>query len=244
MCYNNTMMKYQLIKATTEYIIINKPTGLLSHGAPHIKEPALTDLVLKDYPEIKKVGDDPWRPGIVHRLDKDVSGLIIFARTQNSFDNLKDQFQKRKIRKQYTALVYGRIIADEDEINFPLKRSKDGYKMVALPVTDKGEINTAGRQAITFFQVSKKFINYTLINVEIKTGRTHQIRCHLSAYGYPLLGDDIYGNRKTKAKNKKINLGRIFLVAHQLEFADMKGGRQLYSIDLPKELIKILEIIK
>ncbi|MEI7513642.1 MAG: pseudouridine synthase, partial [bacterium] len=121
-------MKYETIQENEEFIIINKPAGLLVHGANHLEEETLADLLLEKYPEIKKVGDDPIRPGIVHRLDKLASGLMVVARTQKSFDNLKEQFQKRTVKKYYTALVYGQIAKDKDEINFPILRSSKGYK--------------------------------------------------------------------------------------------------------------------
>ena len=237
-------MNYKKIFKNKEFIIINKPAGLITHGAPHIKEPSLADLLLKDYPEIKKIGEDPWRPGIVHRLDRLASGLLVVARTQESFDNLKNQFKNRTIKKHYRALVYGKIEKDEDEINFPIKRSTKGYKMAALPETIKGKNNISGRNAITEFQVKKKYINYTLLDTKIKTGRTHQIRVHMCAYGHPVVGDDLYSTKKTREKNKKFNLGRIFLHASELEFTDLKGQGQKFKAKLPDELVNFLKIIK
>lgn len=237
-------MKYKLIRANAEFIIINKPAGLLVHGADHLDEETLADQLLADYPEIRKVGDDPIRPGIVHRLDKLASGLMVIARTQESFYNLKEQFQKRTINKHYTALVYGQIAKDKDEINFPILRSSKGYKMAALPETVKGEKNIDGRNAISEFEIIKRYINYTLLKVKIKTGRTHQIRVHMSAYGHPLVGDDLYSTKKTKVKNKKVDLERIFLVADELEFKDLRGELQKFEIGLPEELVVFLGKIK
>ena len=238
------MLKYQTIFENNKFLIINKPAGLLVHGANHIKEPTLADQLLKKYPELAKVGEDPCRPGIMHRLDKQVSGLMAVAKTQIAFNHLKKQFQDRTITKIYTALVYGKIERDEDEINFPIQRSSKGHKMAALPLTTKGQATQEGRQAITEFEVIKRFINYTLLKVKIKTGRTHQIRVHLSAYGHPVVGDDLYGTRKTKEKNKKLNLGRIFLVANKLSFIDLNGKQKTFKIDLPEELKNFLKKIK
>lgn len=237
-------MKYDLIEENKEFLIINKPAGLLVHGADHLDEETLAEQIIATYPEIKKVGEDPYRPGIVHRLDKLASGIMVIARNQESFYNLKEQFQKRKIKKYYTALVYGQIAKDKDEINFPILRSAKGYKMAALPETVKGEKNIDGRNAISEFEVLKKFINYTLLRVRIKTGRTHQIRVHMSAYGHPLVGDDLYGTKKTKVKNKKIDLERIFLVADELEFKDLAGAEHKFKIKLPEELAIFLNKIK
>ena len=238
------MISYHKIFSNSEFIIINKPAGLLVHGADHINEPTLADQLLEEFPKIAKVGDDPIRPGIIHRLDKLASGIMVIARTQDSFDHLKEHFKTRKVKKYYTALVHGQIDKDEDEITFPIKRSSKGNKMAAIPTTDKGEINQIGRLAKTQFWVEKNYINYTLLRVRTKTGRTHQIRCHLSAYGHPLVGDDLYATKKTKVKNAKLNLGRIFLVADQLEFTDLTGKKQKFTIELPSVLQNLLKIIK
>lgn len=237
-------MQYELIDKTDDYLIINKPAGLLTHGAKHISETTLADLLLIDFPEIADVGEDKSRPGIMHRLDRLASGLIIIAHNEESFFDLKKQFQERTINKYYTALVFGKIEKDEGEINFPIKRSAQGGKMAALPAISKGEPNFDGRQAVSRFDVIKRFVNYTLLKVKIETGRTHQIRCHFAAYGCPLVGDDLYATKKTKAKNAKLNLGRIFLVADRLEFTDKNNERKKYALDLPLELKTFLEKTK
>ena len=237
-------MKYQIITANDEYIVINKPAGILSHGATHIKEPSIMDDLLQEFPDIAKIGDDPERPGLMHRLDKLASGLMVIARTQDSFDNLKKQFQKRTVEKIYTALVFGKVKADEDTITFPIERSTKGFKMSALPLTKDGENNEEGRKAISEFSVIKRFINYTLLKVKIKTGRTHQIRVHLAAYGYPIVGDDLYGTSKTKIKNKKLGVSRIFLVANELTFKNLAGETCHYEIELPNEFNELLKVIK
>ncbi|MEA3463620.1 MAG: RNA pseudouridine synthase [Patescibacteria group bacterium] len=238
------MIQYQIIYENSNFLVINKPAGLLVHGADHIKEPTLVDQLLKQYPKLAKIGEDPCRPGIMHRLDKQVSGLMVIAKTQNAFDHLKKQFQTRTITKIYTALVYGKIEKDEDEINFPIQRSSKGHKMAALPFTTKGKFTQEGRQAITEFQILQKFINYTLLKVKIKTGRTHQIRVHMSAYGHPIAGDDLYSTKKTREKNRKIKLNKIFLAATELSFTDLGGERKQFIIELPEELNKFLKQIK
>lgn len=241
----------KIIASTPEYLLIDKPAGLAVHAGGNLKEPTLADWLIANYQKIKNVGDDPVRPGLVHRLDKEVSGLMVIAKTQASFDNLKNQFQERKVIKEYVALVYGRMTKDYGEINFPITRSQSGYKMAALPSgnenlffrrhpknRDQGNISSwlKSRAALTEFEVLKKFINYTLLRVAIKTGRTHQIRVHFFASGYPLVGDNLYCTKKTELKNKKLNLGRIFLVADHLSFRDLKGAVQDFRIDLPLEL--------
>lgn len=237
-------MEYEIIDQNDEYIVVNKPAGLLTHGAAHINEESLIEKIIIDFPEISQIGGDPDRPGIMQRLDKLASGLLVIARNEESFENLKSQFKNRKVKKSYIALAHGKIEKDYDTINFPIKRSTKGFKMAAIPLTTWGEPNSEGRNAITSFEVSKRYINYTLLNVSIKTGRTHQIRVHLAAYGHPLVGDDIYGTKKTRIKNKKLGLPRIFLVSKELSFKNLKGEECTYSISLPPELETFLKEIK
>ncbi|MFA5024607.1 MAG: RluA family pseudouridine synthase [Patescibacteria group bacterium] len=244
-------MTPQIIFEDNNYLVINKPAGLAVHGGGNIKEPTLADWLIARYPKILEVGDDPARPGIVHRLDKDVSGLMVVAKTQASFESLKNKFKDREINKEYLALVYGQIANETGEINFSIKRANKGFKMAALPLNtdnlltrhnpknrDQGNIDGffKARLAETEFKVLKRFINYTLLSVKIKTGRTHQIRVHFFAYGHPLVGDDLYYTKKTKEKNKKLKLGRVFLVANHLSFRDLDGEKHDFKIDLPLEL--------
>lgn len=233
--------KIKIIHETDKFLVINKPAGLAVHGSANY---TLADWLMEKYPKIKKVGDDPERPGIVHRLDKDVSGLMVIAKTQDAFLNLKKQFQDRTIKKEYTALVHGKIMKENAIINFPIKRSREGYKMAAMPATTKGEPTEDGRLAETEFRVLRRLINYTLLKIKIRTGRTHQIRVHLAAYDHPIVGDDIYGTAKSRTQNKKLNLSRIFLIADRLSFTDLTGARQDYKIGLTDELKNILKIIK
>lgn len=236
--------KIPVIEETDDYIIINKPAGIIAHGTEHIQKATLVDALLPMFPELRQIGDDPDRPAIVHRLDKDVSGIMVIPRNQTSFDDIKNQFQKRTIKKEYTALVYGATTKENDEINFPIKRSNQGFKMAAVPYLDKGRVNREGKKALTEFSVMEKYINYTLLNVQIKTGRTHQIRCHLSAYGHPVVGDDLYSTKKTREKNEKVKLGRVFLVASRLSFTNLKGELKEYEIELPKVLKNFLATVK
>jgi len=116
--------------------------------------------------------------------------------------------------------------------------------MAAIPFTTHGNENLEGRNALTNFVVEKRFINYTLLKVRIKTGRTHQIRVHMSAYGHPIVGDDLYGTKKTRIKNKKLALDRIFLVASRLEFKNLAGEKVSYEVKLPKDLKDFLAKVK
>ena len=255
----NTINFPEIVFETDDYLVINKPAGLAVHGGGNIKDTTLADLLIERYPKIKTVGDDPARPGIVHRLDKDVSGLMVVAKNNETFLYLKNQFKDRDIHKEYIALVNGKILNDFGEIDFPIKRSREGYKMAAMPhntvdllsrrkPTDRDQGNLEGmfkaREAITEYTVIKRFIHYTLVQVKIKTGRTHQIRVHFFALGYPLVGDPLYFNKKSKIQNKKANLGRIFLAANKLSFKDRSGETKDFSLEMPAELTNFLKTIK
>lgn len=231
----------EIIDETAEFLIINKPAGLTVHGR---SDYTLADWLKVKNPEIARVGDDPERPGIVHRLDKDVSGLMVIAKTQASFNHLKKQFQNRTITKEYTALVHGKIQKDSSTINFPIRRAREGYKMAAIPQTIKGQPTETGRLAETEFRIITRLVNYTLLKVKIKTGRTHQIRVHLAAYGHPVVGDNTYGTAKTRTQNKKLDLKRIFLIANHLRFTDLAGKVKDYKVDLTEGLKRTLRQAK
>ncbi len=252
-----TIKSIKIIAETTDFLIVYKPAGLIVHGGQGVKEEAMSDILVKKFPELKKVGEDPARPGIVHRLDKEVGGLLIIPRNQTSFLFFKNQFKERLIDKQYKALVYGKVIADQGIINFPITRSKQGDKMAALPLVGNKIYHNnhrrnlgnrqallSAREALTEFFVEKRFINFTYLNVKIITGRTHQIRVHLNAYGHPIVGDNIYGSNKYHLKNKKLNLPRICLEATHLTFNDLLGQKQTFSHKLPTDFQNILNTIK
>ena len=249
-----------IIAETDHYIIVNKPSGLLIHATERNEEYTLANIMAEEYPELKKVGESTIRPGIVHRLDKDASGILVIARTQKMFEHLKNQFKNREIHKEYLALVHGAIEADEDKINFPIVRSKSGEKMVALPIPSALKENKANladykkitriekqmnksRDALTEFWIEKKFINFTLLKVRIHTGRMHQIRVHMLAYNHPIIGDNIYFQKKQRDKYDKM-CGRLFLHSAKLVFKDLDGNVVEFISPLPNDLEKFLTKIK
>lgn len=226
----------KIIADEPDFLIIEKPAGLLVHPTAQEETNTLVDWLLDKYPELKKIGDSPERPAIVHRLDKEVSGVMIVPKTQAAFDSFKKQFQEHTIIKKYAALVYGEINKDEVEINFPISRSKtkEGH-FAAHPQSQ----DLIGKKAVTRFNIIKRFKNYTLLEVQILTGRTHQIRVHLLAYGYPVVGDKLYINRKIKPAK----LDRIFLHAKYLSFVDLQGEKREFESELPKELSSFLKTL-
>lgn len=223
-----------IIYEDDDVIVIHKPAGIVVHPIKgHEDERSLIGEFLKRNPKIKNVGDDKSRPGIVHRLDKDVSGLIVVAKNQNAFDSLKTQFQNRTIQKEYIALVYGKLPKDHDMITFKIARSKASGKMVARPQAQEG------KEAITEYDVLKRFKNHTLVRVTLHTGRTHQIRVHFLSIDHPLVGDKLY--RKKRMKNiRPIEMDRVFLHANKLGFRLPDGTEKMFESPLPEELENLL----
>lgn len=250
--------KPQIIAETKDYIVVNKPSGLLTHPTEANEKNTLSGWLTKKYPGMKKVGDDPIRPGIVHRLDKEASGLLVVARTQKMFDHLKEQFKTRTINKQYLVLVHGRVAKDWNTINFPIMRSETADKMAAIPLTYRGqpqnlisgprstplgEFGLRGKDASTEFEVEKRFINFTLLKVIIHTGRMHQIRAHMLAYNHPVVGDPIYFQKKIKRVWDE-KCGRLFLHSAKLGFTNLEGEKVEFESPLPEVLQSFLKQLK
>lgn len=232
----------EIITEEKDYLIINKPAGLLTHGIQK-EDYSLAKFLSTKYPEIKKVGENPLRPGIVHRLDREASGLLIIARNQKMFEFLKKQFQERTVGKEYFVLVHDKVSADSGIINFPLERGRNNERMAAIPKTVHGYENEKGKEALTEFWVEKKYVNFSFLTVKIHTGRMHQIRAHFLAYDHPVVGDNLYFQKKQK-RGKDEELGRLFLHCFKLEFIDLQNIRQKFEILLPQELEEFLKKLK
>lgn len=243
----NLLQAIQVISATENYLVLNKPAGLLVHPSDNSQEKTLVDWLIEKHPGIKEVGDKQnkdWqiRPGIVHRLDRNVSGLIIVALSQKMFDNLKKQFKQRKINKKYAALVYGRVEPQQGKIERLIGRSAKTGLMVAK--TDHKLSAFFAKKAITQFEVVQYFKNYTLLKLKLITGRTHQIRVHLKSIGHSVVGDKLYQTKDLKNKKHKFNLNRIFLCSTKLGFYNLKNKWQEFEINLPAELTEILDKLR
>ncbi len=223
-----------IVYENDDLMVINKPAGLLvhKHDGP-MDEPTVVDALLERNPEIAEIGDNPVRPGIVHRLDKDVSGLMVIAKTQKAFDSLKVQFQSRSIYKEYIALVYGELPKEHGVIELKIARSKERGRMVARPESQEG------KEAKTEYEVIKRFKNRTYVRIILHTGRTHQIRVHFLAIDHPIVGDTLY--KKSHMKNiKPVDLGRLFLHSHKLRIRLMNGVEKTFIEPLPNELEQLL----
>lgn len=230
----------EIIEDNKDFLVVNKPAGLIVHKAKYIEENTLVYLLLRKYPELKGVGEYEDRPGIVHRLDKEVSGLLVVAKHRDSFSHLKEQFEQRKVTKTYTCLVHGHPPQDQELIDFSLKRSSKTGKIVAIS-KKREHLYERVRSAQTEYEVIKYYKNYTLLKVRLYTGRTHQIRVHLKSKGVPIVGDGLYTTRKAKRVDQKTGWNRVFLVSDELGFYNPEGNFRSFQIELPKELKDFLD---
>jgi len=238
-------IKLKVIYEDNNFLVIDKPSGLLVHPTKYEKKNTLIDWLLDKYPEIKNVGlsaealakaGQKDRPGIVHRLDKDVSGLMVIAKTQLTYEHLIKEFGRGKVKKKYLALVYGRPPAERGIIDLPIGRTRKGI-LVAIRSRKKIKFE---KPALTKYRVLRVFKNFSLLEVETLTGRIHQIRLHLKSIGCPILGD---APRKFEIRNPKfeINSDRIFLHASYLGFYDPDGLWREFRSELPEELKRFIE---
>lgn len=223
-----------------DFLIIDKPAGLLVHKTNNPNSYSLVDILLTKYPEISQAQESDQsvealqqnRAGIVHRIDKDTSGLIVVARTKTALYELKRLFQKRQVYKEYLCLVRGNLKTSYGHINYPIIRSKlDHTKRVA--VTSSKQIASTQRYADTEYWVLERYAGASLLKVVIHTGRTHQIRVHMKALGYPIVGDRLYGGKLEQKSSSKHS--RQFLHAHKLQF-NYHGEKYSFNSDLPADL--------
>jgi 23S rRNA pseudouridine1911/1915/1917 synthase len=205
--------------------VVEKPAGLVVHAAPSHRGPTLVD----ELGELLGGGADPERPGIVHRLDKGTSGLLVVARSDAAHAALQAQVQRREVERVYLALAGGRLASRTGTIDAPIGRASRQRHRMAVS-------GAASRQARTHFEVLELLARETYTEVRLETGRTHQIRAHFAAIGHPLLGDPTYGGEV------KYGLERPFLHAHRLAFAHPSSGERVsFTSPLPGDLAAALE---
>lgn len=231
---SNKEIRFKILYQDKNLIVIDKPAGLQVHPDQRGNNDTLVNGLLLKFPEIKNVGDEPnMRPGIVHRLDKDTSGIMVVARNQDAFNELKSRFKNREIEKKYWAIVYGILNEKKGIIEKPLARSSNYKKQVVAGRKTKTKI----RPAITEYRVLKGFENYSLIEASPKTGRTHQIRVHLASIGHPVVGDEKYRSKMIK---KSSRAKRQLLHAKSLAF-ELFGKKYAFSSELPQDFNDFLE---
>ena len=223
-----TYKKIDTYLVDEDIIVVEKPANMITHRASKNNDISLCEHIVNSFPEIKSVGDID-RPGIVHRLDKDTSGLMIIARSANAYQKLKEMIKERSISRNYEALVYGKPKLKEAIIDAPIIRDPKN------PI--KRRVSIGGKESKTSYRIKKNFEEYSLLDVKLFSGRTHQIRVHLEHVGHPVVGDNLYGNKKSKLK-------RSFLHSSKLEFFHPMNNEKLYfESPLPLELKKFIETI-
>jgi 23S rRNA pseudouridine1911/1915/1917 synthase len=230
------MNDLSVIYEDADVVAINKPPSLTVHKTS-ADDPQITlaDMAVERWPEMKGVGEDPLRPGIVHRLDRDTSGIILLAKNQPAFDYLKKLFQDHTIQKTYLALVYGAPAKSSGTIDAPVAR-------VGAKTTTRihGTRDLVERSAITDYRTSRRFTEYTLLECMPRTGRTHQIRAHLKMLGCPIVGDPLYAT----GKPAPLGLDRPFLHAWKLQLTLPSGTAMALEADLPETLQKVLDTLQ
>jgi 23S rRNA pseudouridine1911/1915/1917 synthase len=225
-----------------QVIVINKPAGMVVHPAAGVKKGTLVNALLAHCHDLSGIGG-VQRPGIVHRLDKGTSGLLMVAKTDLAHHALSDQLKKRSINRKYLALVYGKFEPKEGYIETQIGRHPKDRKKMAV-------ISIGGRIAGTYYKVLQYYSGYTLLECKLTTGRTHQIRVHLSHLGYPIVGDITYGAKKAKKMPGDIEpavkqLNGQALHAQTLGFIHPKSNKYLeFTAPLPPSYQKLLEIVK
>lgn len=231
-----------VIAETSRWVAVAKPAGLIVHPDGKTEEPTLCDWLVARYPEIVGVGEPIVRadgsaiekPGIVHRLDRETSGVMVVAKTQEAFEDLKAQFKDRGTAKRYLAFAWGNMAEDERNVNMPIGRSRGDFRRKRAGTMARGEL----REAETYVKVlarlraktEGKDESFIFVSAEPKTGRTHQIRTHLGAIHHAVVGDRLYAPRRPMA----LGFSRVALHARELSFDDA-GERVTVSAPLPED---------
>lgn len=243
-------MKIKVLYEDSNILVIDKPSGISVHPDGRNKEITISDWFIKKYPKSKNVGESIFvdgkeikKPGIVHRLDKETSGVLLLVKNQKAYDFLKNQFKDRKIKKIYHTIVSGFIKNDSGLINKPIGRSPKDFRRHLAGRGARGEL----REALTSYKVLKRFeslyekklkktLPFSYLEVSPKTGRTHQIRVHMKFISHPVVCDSLYN----KEGEHPLLINRLALHAKSLEFKDLKGKTLKIESNLPKEFKKIL----
>ncbi len=235
-------MKIKILYEDKNILAIDKPAGISVHPDGKTKEKTLVDWILKNYPEMEKVGEPIdttnekiLRPGIVHRLDKDTSGVLLLAKNKKAYEFLKNQFQNREVKKVYHTIVSGYIKEDRGMIDKPIGRSPNDFRKRLAGRGARGEL----KEAVTRYKVLKRFEEdmnkFTYLEVSPKTGRTHQIRVHMKFINHPVVCDSLYNTRKPCP----LGITHLALHAKSIEFTNLKGDKIKVESPLPEEFEQI-----
>jgi 23S rRNA pseudouridine1911/1915/1917 synthase len=232
----------EVVYEDDDLIVVNKPAGIVVHPAAGVDSGTLANALAFHFQQLSSTGGAA-RPGIVHRLDKGTSGLLVVAKTERTHEHLADQFRDREVFKSYVALVHGQVEKEGGEIDQPIARDPRNRTRMAVV--------RGGRPSLSIYKVRRRFERFTLLDVELKTGRTHQIRVHLAWLKHPVVGDEVYGAGRDKTvinpviRARIAKLGRQFLHAEQLGFRHPRTAEQLrFTAPLSTELQSLLDQIE
>jgi 23S rRNA pseudouridine1911/1915/1917 synthase len=236
-------MNIEILYESENFLVINKPAGVLVHGDGKNEGETVSDWFVKKYPEAENVGEpittrggvEIKRPGIVHRLDRDTSGVLILVKNEEAFSFMKSQFQEREVKKTYKAFVYGEVKEEKGTIDRAIGRSAKDFRLRSAQYGAKGTL----RDAVTDFVTLKRGMDYSLLELYPKTGRTHQIRTHLKAINHPVVCDSLYAPKQACA----LGLKRLALHASKIEFTAINGENIAIESAMPEEFIKAKEAI-
>lgn len=231
-----------IVHEDDDLIVVNKPAGMVVHPAAGVSGGTLANALAFHFQQLSTAGGVA-RPGIVHRLDKGTSGLLVVAKTEIAHENLADQFRDREVFKSYLALVHGQVEHRRGEIDQPIARDPRNRTRMAIV--------RAGRPSLSLYRIRERFDRFTLLDVELKTGRTHQIRVHLAWLKHPVVGDEVYGGGRDKTvsdpriRGAIAKLNRQFLHAAQLGFRHPRTAeRMVFNAALPEALQDLLDLIR
>ena len=231
----------EVVYEDDDLIVVNKPAGMVVHPAAGVEGGTLANALAFHFQQLSTTAGTA-RPGIVHRLDKGTSGLLVVAKTEAAHENLADQFRAREVFKSYVALVHGQVESKTGQIDQPIARDPRNRTRMAVV--------RGGRPALSLFRVRKRFERFTLLDVELKTGRTHQIRVHLAWLKHPVVRDEVYGGGRDntiadpRIRAQIARLDRQFLHAEELGFRHPRSAKQLrFTASLPSELAELLETL-
>jgi 23S rRNA pseudouridine1911/1915/1917 synthase len=219
-----------IVYEDADLLVIDKPVGLVVHPAPGHQSGTLVNAILHHAPGLSVGNVD--RPGIVHRLDKDTSGLMVIAKTDRGLQSLTEQWADRAVLKEYVALVQGRVEPNDATIDAPIARDPNHRQKMA--------VLRGGREAVTHFTTRERFANASLLDVIIDTGRTHQIRVHLAFIGHPVIGDKTYGS----GTGDTYGAPRQMLHASRLGFALPSGERMMFEAPLPEDMRAVIDNLR
>jgi 23S rRNA pseudouridine1911/1915/1917 synthase len=221
-----------IVYEDSSLLALNKPAGIATHGFSARSTKTLANFLLARWPELADVGASRWEPGLVHRLDRETSGLVLAAKSQAAFEHLRLQFRRRQVVKKYLALVWGKT-AGEGVVENSLEHDPGDPRRMR-PVRERpGKAKRKAWRAVTRFRALGESAGMSLVEIEMRTGVTHQIRAHLASIGHPIVGDFLYG----ASADETFGLDRHFLHASRVEFCHPQDGRTMkLTADLPEEL--------